>query len=249
MSTFTNVLREAGLVVLLGVGLGLGLNATADDGLELGRDHFPKLGSRPPATVGEPSTPTAPGQATDPAADATTVDAPDSDPAGDEPVDDHDPAASPHGEATAPADDPFAPAHVLERLASHGLEALSFAEARALHEDPMYGFGLYAFIDARQPEPYAEGHIPGAWLFDRYRPEGYLADMQTLIATCEKLVVYCNGGECDDSEFAADFLRQFGARPGQLYVFVGGMEQWRHEGLAIETGERGSGAGVDGADQ
>jgi len=249
MGSIASTLGEAAAVVAVGLGLGLGVNAVSADGLQLGRDHFPSLpgdaapaddAARPDAapsdhgaTAGDhtPAEPAAPALEHD-AAEPTTPSASDTEAGG----------------AAAPAEDPFAPADVLQRLAARGLQPMTFEEARATFEDPMYELGAFAFVDARQPRPYAEGHIPGAWLFDRYRPDGYLADMQTLIATSQRLVVYCNGGQCDDSEFAAEFLRQFGARPDQLFVFVGGMEQWRHEDMPVETGARGSGdlEGQDG---
>jgi rhodanese-related sulfurtransferase len=54
-------------------------------------------------------------------------------------------------------------------------------------------------------------------------------------------VVYCNGGECEDSEFAAIMLRDAGVPREMLFVFAGGIVEWKAAGLPVETGPRGSG--------
>jgi rhodanese-related sulfurtransferase len=56
-----------------------------------------------------------------------------------------------------------------------------------------------------------------------------------------KVVVYCSGGECEDSEFAAIMLRDAGVPRDILFVYAGGILEWKATGLPVETGARLSG--------
>jgi len=57
----------------------------------------------------------------------------------------------------------------------------------------------------------------------------------------EKVVVYCNGGDCEDSQFAAVTLRDTGVPKEKLFVYPGGMAEWATNGWPIEIGARKSG--------
>ena len=57
----------------------------------------------------------------------------------------------------------------------------------------------------------------------------------------EQIVVYCNGGDCDDSETAALLLRDMGIPNQKLFVYGGGIAEWKANGLPVETGARNSG--------
>ena len=68
--------------------------------------------------------------------------------------------------------------------------------------------------------------------------------MPTVLPVClaaQKVVVYCTGGACEDSEFAALMLRDAGVPRENVYVYVGGITEWIANGLPVETGARGSG--------
>ena len=127
------------------------------------------------------------------------------------------------------------------RLQQLGLKLASSNEASELFRDPLYEQGLIVFVDARDDEHYAAGHIPRAWQLNRYRPEGYLPVVLPACLGAMKVVVYCNGGQCDDSEFAAVMLREAGVPPDNLLVYVGGISDWTAQGRPLESGVRGSG--------
>jgi rhodanese-related sulfurtransferase len=110
-----------------------------------------------------------------------------------------------------------------------------------LFRDPRYEQGLVIFIDARDDQHYAAGHIPGAWPFDRFRPEQYLPTVLPACLTAVKVVVYCNGGECEDSEFAAIMLRDAGVPREALFIYAGGITEWKAQRLPMEAGARRSG--------
>lgn len=136
---------------------------------------------------------------------------------------------------------PNATAAALARLAQRGLQAVSSNEVTVLFRDPRREQGLVLFVDARADSPYQAGHIPGAWQFDHYRAEQFLPAVLPACLTAQQIVIYCNGGACEDSEFAAITLRDAGVPAANLFVYVGGITEWRSTGLPVETGARLSG--------
>jgi rhodanese-related sulfurtransferase len=54
-------------------------------------------------------------------------------------------------------------------------------------------------------------------------------------------VVYCHGGDCDDSESAAILLRDVGIATRKLFIYTGGIPEWTTNGLPVEIGGRNSG--------
>jgi rhodanese-related sulfurtransferase len=131
---------------------------------------------------------------------------------------------------------------VAARLKQAGLQAITSEEAQTLYRDPRYAQSFVVFIDARDDAKYQEGHIPGAWQFDYYRPERHLAAVLPLVQLAHEVVVYCEGGDCEDSQLTAMFLKDNGIPADKLKVYVGGMHEWRAQGFPVEKGERGSGA-------
>jgi rhodanese-related sulfurtransferase len=127
------------------------------------------------------------------------------------------------------------------RLREQGLQLVDGRQAQQLFRDPRLQQGTLVFIDARDEELYRAGHIPGAWEFDPYRPEKYFPAVHPLCLAAEQVVVYCNGGDCDDSEFAALTLRDVGIATNKLFIYEGGLAEWATNGLPVETGDRNSG--------
>jgi len=155
------------------------------------------------------------------------------------------PAAANPGSNSVATGSNAAPSSPLEairqRLQKHGLQLVSSNEVIALFRDPRYEPGLVVFIDARDDQHYAAGHIPGAWQFHHYRPEKYLPDVLPACLTAQQVVVYCGGGDCEDSESASIMLRDAGVRGENLFVYAGGIAEWTNNALPVETGARRSG--------
>lgn len=128
-----------------------------------------------------------------------------------------------------------------QRLNHHGIQLIPFEEMKTLYEDPGYPAGVYVLVDARDDKLYRKGHIPGAFLVDHYRIERYIPLVLDFCRAAEKIVVYCNGGECDDSEFVAlDLLRE-GIDPGRIFVYAQGFMDWEERGMPVELDEQHSG--------
>lgn len=130
---------------------------------------------------------------------------------------------------------------IAARLREKGLQMMERVEAEKLFRDVRYQQELVVFVDARDDRHYQEGHIPGAYQFDHYRAANYLPTVFPICQIAEQIVVYCNGGDCEDSEFAALTLKAAGIPLERLFVLAGGMTEWRTNGLPFEVGDRKSG--------
>lgn len=135
---------------------------------------------------------------------------------------------------------PAAPAAAPAR-SKRGLPLIDQQRTAELFRDPRRTEGLILFVDARAPEPYARGHIPGAYPLDHYRLELYLTDLIGVAHLAQEIVVYCHGGECEDSDLAASDLQQLGVPASKISIYAGGFDEWQRAKLPVETGARGSG--------
>lgn len=138
------------------------------------------------------------------------------------------------------------PGSPLELLAAQGIRTADSNQVVTLFHDPRLQQGLVAFIDARNDDEYQAGHIPGAWQFDRYHAANYLSTVLPLCQLAQEVVVYCNGGNCEESAFAASFLASAGVPKEKLSVYVGGITEWTNR-MPVELGQRNSGRLTDAA--
>lgn len=127
------------------------------------------------------------------------------------------------------------------RLEAKGLRLVGSNQVTQLFRDPRQAQELIVFVDARNDAHYQEGHIPGAYQFDHYRADQYFAAVLPVCQAAEQVVVYCTGGECEDSEFTAIFLQQAGIPGDKLMIYGGGINEWTRNGLPLEVGARKSG--------
>ncbi len=127
------------------------------------------------------------------------------------------------------------------RLAAKGLQVADTNLVLKFYQDPGYAAGGIVFVDARNDQSYTEGHIPGAYQLDYYYKEKYLPTVLPVIMTAETILVYCNGGDCEDSELTAALLQQAGIPPARIFVYAGGYTEWASAGLPVELQARHSG--------
>ncbi len=136
----------------------------------------------------------------------------------------------------------LSPAQLLTaQIKKNGLQLVDGSQAANLFRDPRLKQNIVVFIDARDELHYREGHIPGACEFDPYHPDKYFAAVLPVCETAEQIVVYCNGGDCDDSETAAVLLRDVGIANQKLFIYSGGITEWTSNSLPVELGARNSG--------
>ena len=91
----------------------------------------------------------------------------------------------------------------------------------------MYDRGII-FIDARDEEEFAEGHIKGATVAPS-TPEL----VQLFPDRSSAIVTYCSGGDCDVSQELAEEL-MYDWEYERIFVYLGGWPQWESAGFPIE---------------
>ena len=148
-------------------------------------------------------------------------------------------ASSPHP-ATNATD--LSPAQLqAARIQEQGFQLIDGRQEAQWFRDSRFQQGNIVFIDARDEARYRAGHIPGAYEFDPYYPEKYFPTALPPCQAAEQIMIYCNGGDCDDSESAAVTLRDVGIANRKLFIYGGGLPDWASNSLPVETGGRNSG--------
>jgi rhodanese-related sulfurtransferase len=98
----------------------------------------------------------------------------------------------------------------------------------------------YVVIDARTPEAFAQGHVPGALNL----PHRTITEETTaMLAKDAILVTYCDGIGCNASTKAAVKLSRLGF---QVKEMIGGIDWWRRDGLPVGEGTHASSVVVCG---
>jgi len=98
--------------------------------------------------------------------------------------------------------------------------------------------GEIVIVDARDDDHFAEGHLPGAFQIYNYNVDRDFGVVLPYLDAAEQVVVYCGGGECEDSIFLATELQMRGIAFDKLRVFEGGMQEWEAEKLPLEEGSQ-----------
>jgi rhodanese-related sulfurtransferase len=101
---------------------------------------------------------------------------------------------------------------------------------------------LYArkalFLDARRSSVYAEGHIAGARSFPVWE-----SDIDSRVKKLYEegldqkapVVIYCSGGNCEDSHMLAEKLYMVGF--DNVLIYKDGFPDWQKRGLPVSKGE------------
>ena len=84
------------------------------------------------------------------------------------------------------------------------------------------------FIDARDEEEFAEGHIKGATVAPS-TPEL----VQLFPDRSSAIVTYCSGGDCDVSQELAEEL-MYDWEYERIFVYLGGWPEWKRAGYPVE---------------
>lgn len=86
--------------------------------------------------------------------------------------------------------------------------------------------GDVVFLDARRRSLYERGHVPGAYCL----PRNDAATLEAVLPAIQRasvIVIYCQGGNCEDSIFTAeDLIYRHAVDPALIYIYEGGWEEW-----------------------
>ncbi len=82
----------------------------------------------------------------------------------------------------------------------------------------------FFIIDARSAENYNKSHIGNAINIFPYDEESIVVQKIFELPQNKKLVIYCDGGQCDSSHELAKMIMNFGLK--NVYLYAGGWEEW-----------------------
>ena len=95
-------------------------------------------------------------------------------------------------------------------------------------------------LDARRTSVYEQGHIAGARSFSVWEADvddkvnKLFNERNSETEQAKPIVVYCSGGECEDSHMLAQKL--WGIQFNNVYVYKDGFPDWQKHGGAVQTG-------------
>jgi rhodanese-related sulfurtransferase len=241
-----NTIFQAAAIVAAGILLALGANAFASRDRKVSLvGTYPnalKVPARevaaapapvppqPVATTTQPTvtitTPTTPTTATQPTATAA-IETVGLNPAAKKP-------AAPATTTTAPAPAPQPPAREFTAHPDKPYIEIAFNDVKTLHDKNVL------FLDARRTSVYEQGHIPGARTYSVWesdiddKVQKLFAERSDPTAQNLPIVIYCSGGDCEDSHMLAQKL--WGIQFNNVYVYKDGFPDWQQHGAPVHTG-------------
>jgi rhodanese-related sulfurtransferase len=87
----------------------------------------------------------------------------------------------------------------------------------------------FIIIDARNPEMFAKSKIGKAINIFPYDEEAVYMPKIFDLPTNKRIVIYCDGGNCDSSHKLAEAIKSFGYK--NVFIYTGGWDDWiKHQG-------------------
>jgi rhodanese-related sulfurtransferase len=111
---------------------------------------------------------------------------------------------------------------------------IAFNDVKTLHDKNVL------FLDARRTSVYEQGHIPGARTYSVWesdiddKVQKLFAERSDTSAQALPIVIYCSGGDCEDSHMLAQKL--WGIQFNNVYVYKDGFPDWQQHGAPVHTG-------------
>ncbi|MCH8149685.1 MAG: rhodanese-like domain-containing protein [Planctomycetes bacterium] len=121
-------------------------------------------------------------------------------------------------------------------LPKHDFQTIAFNEVVDAFRDAATADGAYVFVDARDDQSYEEGHVPGALQADHFRIEQYIEPVLEASEMAEMVIVYCNGGDCEDSIYVCQDLIEFDVPYDRLFLYEGGWNEWKSKDQPVAVG-------------
>jgi rhodanese-related sulfurtransferase len=111
---------------------------------------------------------------------------------------------------------------------------IAFDDVKSLHDKNAL------FLDARRTSVYEQGHIAGARTYSVWESDidekvnKLFNERSDPAAQALPIVVYCSGGDCEDSHMLAQKL--WGIQFNNVYVYKDGFPDWQQHGAPVHTG-------------
>jgi len=212
VQTFKKALLDLVLLGLLSIAVGFGTNTVRIRGaIKPNKNYFEKMAQLPAAAVKKVAPPP---PAIESRSSAATTANPKLPAVTNPPVDDAEPT----------------------KHLEHDYQEIKFPDLVKVFNDPGTAQGLNLIVDARKPDLYEEGHIPGAVRSYPYESDGTIDDVVARTSGVERVIVYCGGGDCEDSIFMCRELVDAGVPYESIYLYPGGWKEWSAKQMPIETG-------------
>lgn len=211
MQSFKRAILDLGLLGILSIAIGFGVNAVRERGaIKPTKNYFEKTSQTRLRPKGEASSATP-----------------------------NPPLPKQNKVANLPIDVPKPPVVAQAELATHlqhDYQEINFGELVKVFQNPATAQGLNLFVDARKPDLYEEGHIPGAVQCDPYEPNDALEDVVARASGVERVIVYCGGGDCEDSIFMCRELVKAGLPYDSIFLYPGGWKEWSANQMPAQAG-------------
>ena len=118
---------------------------------------------------------------------------------------------------------------VLNEQLAGGLPAVSLKQAKEF-----FANGEALFVDARDPDFYELGHIPGAVNLPVSDFDSVFPKLKEQLLEAPRVIVYCDGASCEMSVDLTEKLLLAGLP--NVEIFTGGIQQWEATGQQMEEG-------------
>ena len=106
----------------------------------------------------------------------------------------------------------------------------------------LFDAGAVVLVDAREPDEYAEGHIPGALNLPLDEVASEPERLENLDSAGRAIVTYCGRGTCELSLSLAWELIYAGKT--KVTVYMGGFPEWVEAGYPVDAGAAPAGGGA-----
>ncbi len=118
---------------------------------------------------------------------------------------------------------------VLNEQLTGGLPAVSLKQVKEAYKS-----GDALLVDARDPEFFEQGHIPGAVSLPVRDFDSVFPRLEEQLRAAPRVITYCDGASCEMSVELTEKLLFAGV--DWVEIFTGGMQQWQGAGQPIEEG-------------
>lgn len=95
--------------------------------------------------------------------------------------------------------------------------------------------GTHLAVDARSPDDYQAGTLPGALSLPRAYAAEQFGELSLFFSPDEPVITFCSSADCDDALLLALFLREQGIT--HVVLFLEGIEAWKAAGHPVEGGQ------------
>ncbi len=124
--------------------------------------------------------------------------------------------------------------------AKHEFNTIDTASVEAIVDGSDPASANTLIIDARDTEHYESGRIPGAVrCYFSTLEEDFQSIKELAVDAGYQLVIYCNGGECEDSlNLCRALVLERGVPKENIHLYEDGWEAWNKDGRPTETGPK-----------